>query len=34
MRTETLIPLPPKWEDNLGNAPKVANWRKRKLIEE
>ena len=34
MRTETLIPLPQKWEDNLGNAPIVANWRKRKLIEE
>ena len=34
MRTETLIPLPTNWEDNLGNAPIVANWRKRKLIEE
>ena len=34
MKTETLIPLPPKWEDNLGNAPMVAEWRKRRLIEE
>jgi hypothetical protein len=34
MRTETLIPLPAKWEDNLGNAPIVAEWRKRRLIEE
>ena len=34
MRTETLIPLPTKWEDNLGNAPMVAEWRKRRLIEE
>ena len=34
MRTETLIPLPTKWEDNLGNAPMVAEWRKRGLIEE
>jgi hypothetical protein len=34
MKTETLIPLPTKWEDNLGNAPMVAEWRKRRLIEE
>jgi hypothetical protein len=34
MRTETLIPLPTKWEDNLGNAPMVAEWKKRRLIEE
>jgi hypothetical protein len=34
MRTETLIPLPAKWEDNLGNAPMVAEWRSRRLIEE
>jgi len=34
MKTETLIPLPTKWEDNLGNAPMAAEWRKRRLIEE
>ena len=34
MRTETLIPLPIKWEENLGNAPMVAEWRKRRLIED
>jgi hypothetical protein len=34
MRTETLIPLPAKWEDDLGNAPMVAEWRKRRLIED
>ena len=34
MRTETLIPLPIKWEENLGDAPMVAEWRKRRLIEE
>ena len=34
MRTETLVPLPTKWEDNLGNAPMVAEWRKRRLIEQ
>ena len=34
MRTETLIPLPTKWEENLGNAPMVTEWRKRRLIEE
>ncbi|NBS78874.1 hypothetical protein EBS57_03470 [bacterium] len=34
MRTETLIPLPTKWEENLENAPVVAEWRKRRLIEE
>jgi hypothetical protein len=34
MRTETLIPLPAKWEENLGNGPMVAEWRKRRLIEE
>jgi hypothetical protein len=34
MRTETLIPLPKKWEENLGNAPMVAEWRKRRLVEE
>lgn len=34
MRTETLIPLPAKWEDNLGNGPMVAEWRKRRLIED
>jgi len=34
MRTETLIPLPAKWEENLGIGPKVDEWRKRRLIEE
>ena len=34
MRTETLIALPAKWEENLGNGPMVAEWRKRRLIEE
>jgi len=34
MKTATLIPLPTKWEDNLGNAPMAAEWRKRRLIEE
>jgi hypothetical protein len=34
MRTETLIPLPAKWEENLGNGPKVAEWRSRRLIED
>ena len=34
MKTETLIPLPTNWEDNLWNAPMVAEWRKRRLIEE
>jgi len=34
MRTETLIPLPAKWEENLGNGPMVAEWRNRGLIEE
>jgi len=34
MRTETLIPLPAKWEENLGNDPMAAEWRKRRLIEE
>ena len=34
MRTDTLIPLPEKWEENLGNGPMVAEWRKRRLIEE
>jgi len=34
MRTETLIPLPAKWEENLGNGPMAAEWRKRRLIEE
>ena len=34
MRTETLIPLPAKWEENLGNGSMVAEWRSRRLIEE
>ena len=34
MRTETRIPLPTNWEENLGIGPKVAEWRKRRLIEE
>jgi len=34
IRTGTLIPLPKKWEENLGNAPMVAEWRKRRLVEE
>jgi hypothetical protein len=33
-RTETRIPLPTNWEENLGIGPKVAEWRKRKLVEE
>ena len=34
MRTETLIPLPAKWQENLGNGPRVAEWRSRRLIED
>ena len=34
MRTETLIPLPAKWQENIGNEPRVAEWRKRRLIED
>jgi hypothetical protein len=34
MRTETLIPLPANWEENLGNDSMVALWRSRRLIEE
>jgi hypothetical protein len=34
MRTETLIPLPANWDENLGNDSMVAGWRKRRLIEE
>jgi len=34
IRTETLIPLPAKWEENLGNGPMVAEWKNRGLIEE
>jgi hypothetical protein len=33
-RTETRIPLPAKWKENLGNGPMAAEWRKRRLIEE
>jgi hypothetical protein len=34
MRTETLIPLPTKWEKNLGNGQRAADWRSRRLIED
>jgi hypothetical protein len=34
MRTGTLIPLPVKWEENLGNGRMVAEWKNRGLIEE
>jgi len=34
MRTETLIPLPANWQENLGNEPMVAEWRRRRLIED
>jgi len=34
MKTETLIPLPAKWDENLGNGPTSAEWTKRRLIEE
>jgi hypothetical protein len=34
MRTETLIPLPAKWEEKLGNGFRVSEWRKRGLIED
>ena len=34
MRTETLIPLPANWEENSGKGPMVAEWKKRRLVEE
>ncbi len=34
MRTETLIPLPAKWQENLGSSPMIVEWRKRRLIED
>jgi hypothetical protein len=34
MRTGTLIPLPAKWQESLGNGPRVAEWRSRRLIED
>jgi hypothetical protein len=33
-RTATRIPLPTNWEEHLGIKPKVAEWRKRRLVEE
>jgi len=33
MRTETLIPLPAKWQDHLPGADLVRDWEKRKLLE-
>ena len=34
MRTDTLIPLPDKWEEKLENGSLATEWRKRRLIEE